>query len=116
MEPTMNGKTAVQLKSSITTESTAEGMMTIVAGTKTFDRIIRHGKLIAAAHASVVERSSRAPAIQASSGRNIGKVRSARHHDRDRGQRAREAEKREEIARVPVVIEGKERVSAKNHG
>ncbi len=71
----MNGNTAVQLRSSKTTEATADGTSTMVAGTKTFERIIRQGKLIAAAHASVVERSSRAPAIQSSSGRSIGKVR-----------------------------------------
>ena len=71
----MKGKTAVQFRSSMTTESTAEGTITMVAGTKTFERIIRHGKLMAAAQASVVERSSRAPAIHASSGRSIGKVR-----------------------------------------
>ncbi len=70
----MNGKAAVQLRSSRTTDATADGMRTMNAGTKTFERIIRHGKLIADAHASVVERSSRAPAIHSSSGRSIGNV------------------------------------------
>src|SRR5687767_772130 len=71
----MKGKAAVQLSSRSTTEATADGIRTMNAGTKTFERIIRQGKLTADAQASAVVRSSRAPAIQSSSGFSIGKVR-----------------------------------------
>ena len=43
-------------------------------GTKTRDRIIRHGKLTAAAHASAVWRSLRASAIHSPTWRSRGNV------------------------------------------
>ena len=70
----MNGNTASQVSSSMSTETMDEGTTTTTTGRRKTVLIICQGKLTAAAQASAVRCSLRSPAIHTSIGRSSGNV------------------------------------------